>query len=570
MALKPKRIGALVLRLIALLSLLGSPRLVSAEGTWSVISLPQQPGEVLGPSAVAVDAADNLYVADSPDSGARIQQRDAQGNWTVLATVGSAPGQVGSVSALAVGSAGSLYVADGGNGWRIQKRDGQGNWSLIATTGAALGQVHPPRALAVDPSGNLYVADGGGDGGNAPRIQKRDTQGNWSMLATGLYNALAVDTAGNLYAANGGGIQKRNTQGSWSVIATQGDGLGQFGSVNGLAVDASGNLYAADNTGTPRIQKRDAQGNWSVLATGGVGVGQVGYVSSLAVDAAGSLYVADSRIQKRDTQGNWSVVAPAGDSPGHVKGPGRVAVDGAGNLYVADYRDHFGSGDVFERIQKRDAQGNWSLVGTSHWHLTALAVDSASNLYVVTPAADYGWLGLPSALAVDAAGNLYFAGSYAGIQQRDAQGNWSVIATSGTALGQVSGPTALAVDGAGNLYVAERHYDPATGDFSRVQKRDAQGNWSVIALLGSAPGQVGSPTALAVDTASNLYVAEGISSGIGNNRIQKRDAQGHWSVIAALGAAIGQVANPEGLAVDAAGHLYVADTDNNRVQMHTP
>jgi hypothetical protein len=47
MVLDAKRTGALVLRLLVGLALLGWPRVGSAEGTWSVISLPQQPGEVV-------------------------------------------------------------------------------------------------------------------------------------------------------------------------------------------------------------------------------------------------------------------------------------------------------------------------------------------------------------------------------------------------------------------------------------------------------------------------------------------------------------------------------------------
>ena len=77
MALEVKRSGALVLRLIVGLALLGWARVGAAQGTWSEISLPQQPGEVLDPAAVAVDAAGNLYVTDR-GSGGRIQRRDAQ------------------------------------------------------------------------------------------------------------------------------------------------------------------------------------------------------------------------------------------------------------------------------------------------------------------------------------------------------------------------------------------------------------------------------------------------------------------------------------------------------------
>jgi hypothetical protein len=85
--------GAMVLRLIVLLAMLACPRLCSAQGTWSVISLPQQPSEVTGPQAVGVDGLGNLYVADA-DDGSRIQKRDAQGRWSVIADEGEALGQV--------------------------------------------------------------------------------------------------------------------------------------------------------------------------------------------------------------------------------------------------------------------------------------------------------------------------------------------------------------------------------------------------------------------------------------------------------------------------------------------
>jgi hypothetical protein len=125
-------ISTTVLRLVAALALLGCPRMGFAAGTWSVIAPPPKPGEVVSPGALAVDTAGNLYVADMAYWGhGRIQKRDAQGSWSILATAGDAPGQVDFPTALAVDTGGNLYVVDNastdyGNG-RIQKRDAQGN-----------------------------------------------------------------------------------------------------------------------------------------------------------------------------------------------------------------------------------------------------------------------------------------------------------------------------------------------------------------------------------------------------------------------------------------------------------
>jgi DNA-binding beta-propeller fold protein YncE len=152
---------------------------------------------------------------------------------------------------------------------------------------------------------------------------------------------------------------------------------------------------------------------------------------------------------------------------------------------------------------------------------------------------------------VDAAGNLY-VGDYR-IQKRDAHGVWSIIATDGTSLGQGGYVIALAADAAGGLYYADNG-----GLSGRVLRRDLQGKWSIVsATYGDAAGQVMGPSALAVDAAGALYVtergqADGSGNLVGGNRIEKRDAQGHWALLR------GQVPDPLSLALDADGSIYAA------------
>src|SRR5947199_83853 len=81
----------------------------------------------------------------------------AAGNWSVIATYGDDLGHVDGRTAVAADAAGNLYIAEERNR-RIQKRDGQGNWSLIVAYGKDLSEIDLPSALAVDATGNLYVS----------------------------------------------------------------------------------------------------------------------------------------------------------------------------------------------------------------------------------------------------------------------------------------------------------------------------------------------------------------------------------------------------------------------------
>ncbi len=196
-------------------------------------------------------------------------------------------------------------------------------------------------------------------------------------------------------------------------------------------------------------------------------------------------------------------------------------------------------------------------------------------------------LARPSAIAFDASGNLYLAETnHHAVVKVDPSGNLTTIAGTGVqgfagdggpaTAAMLDSPTGLALDAAGDVYVADSHNQ-------RVRRIDAiSGVITTIAGDGTAgysgdggPGTAAAlnrPGALAVDAAGNVYIAD-----TNNHRVRCIDAQaGSISTVAGDGvqgysgdggpAVAAEIDSPDGLAVSAAGVLYLADTHNQRIR----
>lgn len=262
-----------------------------------------------------------------------------------------------------------------------------------------------------------------------------------------------------------------------------------------------------------------------------------------------------------------STVAGSG-APGSANGagtaatfndPASIAMGANSNLYVADTGNSL--------IRKIDASGNVTTVAGSSSQGATNGQGTAASF------------ALPNGIAVDASGNLYVADSGNNeIRKIDVSGNVTTLAGSGTS-GAVNGrgaaasfnfPTAVAVDTSGNVYVADT-FNHA------IRKIDPSGNVTTLAgsgAKGSANGlgtaaSFNTPRGIAVDASGIVYVADS-----GNNLIRRIDASGNVTTLAGAGtqgAANGQGTaasfnGPFGVAVDANGNAYVADASNNLIR----
>ena len=283
--------------------------------------------------------------------------------------------------------------------------------------------------------------------------------------------------------------------------------------------------------------------------------------ADLAVDGTGNVFVTDTNnhtIRKITPAGVVTTLAGLAGTSGPTDGTGNaarfnnpqgIAVDGSGNLFVADTGNH-----TIRRV-------------TSAGAVTTLA----------------GTFNAPADVAVDQSGNLYVAdaGDHT-IRLITPAGDVSTLAGLAGAPGSADGaggaarfsaPEGVAVDGAGNLYVA----DSANSTIRKIVL--ATRTVSTLAGLAGASGTsdgVGSsarfqfPSDLALDRTGNLLVAD-----TDNHTIRKVSPTGATGTVAGQAGVNGSTDGsgsaarfyfPTGVAVDAAGNVYVADTNNNTIR----
>jgi sugar lactone lactonase YvrE len=302
--------------------------------------------------------------------------------------------------------------------------------------------------------------------------------------------------------------------------------------------------------------------------------------SGVAVDAQGDVYIADSDnsdVEKVTPSGTLSVLVGNGNpgfpTPGPASsselfGPQGIAVDSSGNLYIADIQA--------TEVVKVSSTGTLSI----------LAGNSSGGAPPTPGPASASSLGQPWGIAVDSAGNVYVADySNQVIEKITPSGTLSIFAGTGTAGAPTPGPatasdldypTGLAVDSHGNLYVADSVN-------SMIEKITPSGTLSIVAGNGTSaapiPGPATSspldnPFGVAVDAAGDIYISD-----TSNNEIEEITPAGTLSIIAGDGspgpptygpATATTLWAPNDVAATPAGALYVADTSNSTIDLLVP
>jgi sugar lactone lactonase YvrE len=559
---------------------------------------------------------------------------------------------------VAADSAGNVYMSDLFN-HTIRKITPTGTVSTLAGLAGIRGgddgtgssaRFNEPNGVAVDSVGNVYV----GDTLNHT-IRKITPDGVVSTLAglSGSFGAtdgigsaarfsspqgVAVDTAGNVYVADDSNhrIRKITPVGVVSTLAGSAppgsvDGPGSAARFNqplGVAVDSQGNIYVAD-ANNAAIRKIAPDGMVSTLAGLAGNAGATDGTASqarfynpvgVAVDRSGNVYVADggnNTIRKITPGGMVSTLAGLARSTGSTDGIGSVArfnypygvaVDSAGNVYVADaYNNTIRKGvpnvaPTLPTILEQPADQT-VLVGSAvsfgvlaggteplrfQWQFNAINLPGAnSSLLVITNSqrandglyqvlvSNAGGLvsSIPVRLTVVLPGNSsipILVTTVAGTSSPGAVEGRGVNARFNFPNGGFVGPDRMS-------YIADafnhriRRFDLVTGDVA------------TLAGAGFAGYQDGSantalfnvPQGVVVNAAGEIFVADAL-----NHRIRKINADTMRTVTTVAGSGVqgyadgpaptAQFSFPNDLVLDAAGNLYVSEFYNHTIRKITP
>jgi sugar lactone lactonase YvrE len=568
--------------------------------------------EIASPWQVTLDLAGNLYFSDV--SSNVVRKVDAATN--IITTV-AGNGSVGNsgdggpatsaefsyIYGLTVDAAGDIYLTDDESYSRIRYVNavtgiiepfaGDGTAGFSGDDGPALNaELSGPTGLAWDKDGNLYIADTVNDRirlvalelntlietNTALSASENTLDLGQPLTLTAAVTAISGSTpSGTVTFYNGStSLGSATLNGSGVATLTQTPGLGSY------SITAS---YSGSTTNEPSQSSPPV----SVTVTG------IATTTSLAASAismpVGQILTLTATVN-----------AASGDTPtGTVTffngqtslGSGPLNSSGVATLAITPAIGSYSIIASYGGSATDDASSSTAVP------VTVTGASNSPNIYTFAGDGVQGYNGdgelatsaeLNGAvqIAMDTAGNVYLADSYNHRIRKVFASTGTIATVAGNGVSGYSGdggpaidaelknPYGIAVDAAGNLYMADtgtysiRKVDAATGIISTIVGNGIQYQ-DVICGTGLAVDvEIGSPGAVALDNAENMYFA------LGNVICKVEASTGVISTFAGIGlagyngdgipATSAELSLPQSLTFDASGNLYIADTNNQRVR----
>jgi len=551
-------------------------------------------GQFKGFGGITVDKKGNVWVTDKPDN--RVEEFSELGVYVKQFVAESEQALNKSPTGI-VASGSSLWVAAEGDEIRNYSETGTVLSKFVPKTGS-IGQ----HGIAVDSKGNIWVLEPNelaitvkefaptGESVREP-IRVLNLSNNVKSITKG--DAIAADGEGNIWVEDTQEehvrVQEFNGNGEFvTQVGSNVAGPEQFENVRGLAVDSGGNLWVDDKIKNS-IDKFAARGEGYIrkLTTAGTSSATLKKPYGTAVDPSGHVWVADTEnnsVDEYSSSGSLLLqVGTEGTAGGQFKGPHGVASDSEGHIWVADtgnsrLQELSSSGSVIRVVSSEGAgAGQLNKPG-------ALAVDSTGDVWVsdtgnsrieeFSPIGQYVrqyTIGLPEfkiwapeGIAIDSKGIVWVAVSAeSNVQGFSPTGGGQVgsFGKSGTENGQFKTPSGLAISGE-TAYVMDR----GNNRIEQFKLKTGTGTEYVsqFGTVGTGNGQFKEARNIALDSEGHLWVADS-----GNNRAQEVTTGGTYTRQVTSGATSVAVKTPDGVATDASGHVWVADTESNRVDEYT-
>jgi trimeric autotransporter adhesin len=479
-------------------------------------------------------------------------------------------------------------------------------------------------SVARDASGNTYIADS-----YSSYIFEVSTSGTLTIVAgngtIGYYGdgglatsaalnrpqGVTVDASGNLFIADTGNSAIREVLASSGVIQTvAGGGTPGYGGDGGPAasaglnepsavfVDGSGNIFIADTDNSVIREVTASNGNIQTVAgngtagysgdTGPAIAAQLDEPGGVFVDASGNIFIADTfnSVIREVTAGDISTVVGvsyawdftcnySGDNGPATSAqlclPTGVFLDGSGDIFIADTNN-----SVIREV----------IAGT----ISTIAGDGTAGYAGDGNSATAAELNSPNAIFVDSSANLYIADTDNSVIREVTAGNISTLIGNSTLAYSGDGSSALNaelndpgqafVDASGDVFLSDtnnsaiREVVASSGNIQTVAGNGTSGYSGDSGLAAAA--ELNFPYGFALDGLGDIFIADTENSVIR----EVVAATGDIQTIAGTGTAgysgdgeaatSAELSGPYAVAVDAAGNIFIADTENSAVRVINP